>query len=237
MGVIRPVKGKNAPQISRDVIMVSPKRELNYLAERLGAGDYGEIDGCLYRLYLAHDNVAICGPFLGAPQAVMALEKLIALGAERIWVFSWCGSIAPDIKIGDVVICKGSFSEEGTSQHYPIPSEPIPDPKMTQMIKGSLSSKGIRFFEGPLWTTDAPYRETPDKIAMYRQKGAIGVDMEISALMTVAIFRAVSLAGIFVVSDELNPKRWRPGFSSPILKESSKKVLDLLMELALNASA
>lgn len=234
MGVIRPAKGKRSPCLSKDAIMVLPKKGLNFLVKRVNAQDYGEIDGCLYRLYLGPDNIGICGPFLGAPHATLGLEKLIAIGAERIWVFSWCGSINPDIRIGDIIISKGCFSEEGTSRHYPIPSEPIPDPKMTQIMKEALTAKGIRFFEGPLWTTDAPYRETKDKIIRYQQKGIIGVDMEISALMTVSNFRSVALSAIFVVSDELHGAKWKPGFSSLLLKESSKRILDILVELALS---
>ncbi len=233
MGIIKPSKGKSFDlTISKHAIMIIPKRYVNYIPKRFKTNNLGEIDGCLYRLYITLNNVAICGPFLGAPQAVLGLEKLIALGAKNIWIFSWCGSIKKDIRIGDIIIPEDAFSDEGTSKHYPISSKPSFDSNMIRSITNKLKQKNIQFFKGPLWTTDAPYRETEDKIKEYQQKGAIGVDMEISALMTVSTFRSVSIAGIFVVSDELFSGKWKPGFSNPLLNESSQKAIDILIELS-----
>jgi len=234
MGIIRPIKRKKDPYISKNAIMIMPSRELKYIVSKLNAKDMGEIDNCLYRLYLGPNDIAVCGPFLGAPQAVIGLERLIVLGAKNIWVFSWCGSINEKVKVGDVIIPTQAFSEEGTSQHYPISSPPYSNSYMNRLIKNKLKEKKMNFVEGLIWTTDAPYRETRDKIINYKIKGAIGVDMEISALMTVAIFRSISLAGVFVVSDELFDMKWNPGFSNPILKETSQKILDILIELALS---
>ena len=36
-------------------------------------------------------EIFIAGPAVGAPMAVMTLEKLIALGANRVIVSGWCG--------------------------------------------------------------------------------------------------------------------------------------------------
>ena len=36
--------------------------------------------------------------------AVMALEKLIALGAKNIIVCGWCGSLSQKLKIGDILL-------------------------------------------------------------------------------------------------------------------------------------
>jgi len=233
MGIIKPIKRKRDPDISENAIMIMPKRELNRFVASVDTKDYGELDGCLYRLYVGPQGIAICGPFLGAPQAVLGLERLIALGAKKIWVFSWCGSLNKEIHIGDTVIPTHAFSEEGTSQHYPLDFDPLPDKDMISKIKNELSSQNIPFFEGPLLTTDAPYRETKEKIKEYQKKGALGIDMEISALIRVANFRAVSIAGIFVVSDELFSGKWKPGFSSFELKSASKKVLELILKLAM----
>ncbi len=80
-----------------------------------------------YRIYLSevfvgsHQGVplALVGPMLGAPQAVLVLEKLIALGVTEVMAVGWCGSLQPDVKIGDLVLPTGAFSEEGTSPHLP----------------------------------------------------------------------------------------------------------------------
>jgi purine-nucleoside phosphorylase len=48
----------------------------------------------------------------------------------------------------------------------------------------------------------------------YQQQGVLAVEMEISALYSVAQFRQVELGGILVVSDELSSFKWRPGFKN-----------------------
>ncbi len=229
MGIVRPVKRKGDPDIS-EAIMVIPKPVMSYIKE-FSPKDLGEIESCLYRLYLLKD-IAICGPFFGAPHAAVGLEKLICLGAKKIWVLSWCGSISQDARIGDIILPTGAFSDEGTSAHYPISCSPSPDSFMLSALREKLKKMNLKFKEGILWTTDAPYRETEEKIRYYQKKGAIGVDMEICALMTVAIFRSASLASAFVVSDEIFDMRWKRGFSDRKLKDSSKKLLNILVELA-----
>ena len=72
---------------------------------------------------------------------------------------------------------------------------------------------------GPVWTTDAPYLETKEKVSQFVSRGAIAVDMEYSALLRLAHLRNVSLASAFVISDTLG-ERWKPGFKDRLVKES-----------------
>ena len=94
-----------------------------------------------------------------------------------------------------------------------------------------MYKKGHAFKKGPLWTTDAPYRETPTKIKAYKELGVLAVEMEMSALITVSAFRHIQLAGLLVVSDELFDLKWNPGFSDPKLRQGSRLACELLMDL------
>jgi len=80
------------------------------------------------------------------------------------------------------------------------------------MIRQVLNQNKIDFQTGAIWTTDAVYRETRQLVERHQQDGTLAVDMELSALYSVAQFRGVALAGILVVSDELSSLDWRPGF-------------------------
>ena len=57
----------------------------------------------------------------------------------------------------------------------------------------------------------------------------LGVDMEFSALCTVAAFRGISLGALFVVSDMLWTKNWKPGFGLTEFKKSSRELIDKLI--------
>ncbi len=168
--------------------------------------------------------VAIAGPMLGAPQTILVLEKMIALGAKRFIAAGWCGSLQDDVRIGEVVLPASAISEEGTSSHYP-GYPPVPSPALYGSLKSCLAGSELVVHEGTVWSTDAPFRETCAKVKDFQGKGVLSVDMETSALFTVAAFRGVEAAAVLVVSDSLSGLKWLHGFREPAFREARKRVL------------
>ncbi len=162
--------------------------------------------------------------------AVMTMEKLIALGAKNLVVFGWCGSLDPSLKIGDVLLPTWAVSEEGTSNHYPINKQPASSPGLRAQLSSHLLQHGIPPTQGPVWTTDAPYRETREKVTEYSGRGILGVDMEFSAMSTLAAFRRVEMGAVFIVSDELWQKEWNPGYRNKNFRKKCRSVLEILIE-------
>ncbi len=235
--VIQPRKGKNDPALGPDVLMVVIPQDLDRLS-KLNPMDC--FDQGFFKIFRMKEHasspLSLTGPFLGAPQAAMVMEKIIVLGAKRICVFGWCGSLQPDLKIGDIVIPLHAISEEGTSTHYPIGNrEPGTDRGLNRILERALEQEGLPFRKGTVWTTDAPYRETTSKVEAYRGKKVLAVEMEMSALMTLAVYRSVKLSGLLVVSDELFDFNWKRGFSSPLFKNRCEQAGTLLLRVALGA--
>lgn len=75
-------------------------------------------------------------------------------------------------------------------------------------LQGVLNRRGLPHLTGKTWTTDAPYRETPDKIAMRRKEGCLTVEMEAAALMAAAQFRGVTLGQVLYGGDDLSGETW-----------------------------
>ncbi|MBU4260874.1 MAG: nucleoside phosphorylase [Proteobacteria bacterium] len=176
------------------------------------------------------------GPALGAPAAVMALEKLIALGCKDVLVYGWCGSLAPGLTAGDIFLPTWSLSEEGTSAHYPLATGPAADEDLRRQLATFLQQEGYPVQEGPIWTTDAPFRETRQKVQEYGRQGIMAVDMEFSALSTVATYRSVNLAAAMLVSDELHHEAWRPIFASKVFKKKSLEIFLAMSRFACNVT-
>ncbi len=237
ISIVSPLKTRIDPCIAPDAVMVMIPFALRKMIAIARAKQASFSDGGIYNLYLSDTEsrdfippVAIAGPFTGAPVAVIGMEKLIVMGAKRIWVFGWCGSVNPGLKTGDVIIPDGAISEEGTSVHYPVTSKPAPDAQLIKRLEDAVNKRGLRFTKGKVWTTDAPYMETSEKVLRYMQEGVLAVEMELSALMTVAAYRSARMAALFVVSDELFDMRWKRGFSSPALKKTSVEAMKILYE-------
>ena len=175
---------------------------------------------------------SIAGPAIGAPSCVTMIETLIANGAKRIVVAGCCGSLLENVRIGDIIIPTDAISEEGASAHYaPNIYPPNADGETVEMLKSAAVKRGWPCHAGTVWTTDAPYRETCEKVKMYGNRGVMGVEMELSALFTVAGFRGAKLAAVLVVSDELALLTWKPGFLRPAFLSATKKAISLAIDV------
>lgn len=193
------------------------------------------------RMYLSHLYVGsyldvplvLAGPMLGAPQTILVLEKLIALGVTEIIAAGWCGSLQAQARIGDLILPTGGFSEEGTSSHYPLADpQPGPSRELFEALREATAGLGVTVHEGMVWSTDAPYRETVGKVVKYRQAGALAVEMEVSALFTVAAFRKVRIAVALVVSDDLASLVWVHGFRDPSFRRAREVMAASVMRVA-----
>ncbi len=175
-------------------------------------------------------QIGVTGPTPGAPYAVMVLEKLIALGARSIVAWGWCGSLRSQAVIGDLILPEAAISEEGTSGHYPGAQKVSrPDARLCQTLRGALTAAGLTFHAGPIWTTDALYRETRGKVRAYSAQGVWAVEMELAALFNVARFRGIALAGLLVVSDELFTLTWRHGLREEAFHRARRQGIEVAL--------
>lgn len=173
----------------------------------------------------------VAGPAIGAPLAAMTMEKLIALGARQIYLFGWCGSMTDSLAIGDVFIPTSARSGEGTSAYYVSDSQPSPSTNLIELLRHQLGSRAMPWSEGCVWSTDAPYREKKSYLKkLHEAYGVSAVDMEFSALCSVAFFRNIQFAAMLLVSDEVWGRSWKPGFSKQEFKARSRMLIDILIQ-------
>ena len=234
--IIFPKRGKNSPSLGPVAVIAGTEGDLSLLCRTL------QVDGGHFqklftsRLYLPENSgagISLAGPMVGAPYAVMVLETLIAWGAKKIVFLGWCGSISEQTQIGDIIVPADAIIDEGTSGHYKQNDarRSFPSASMLNALKNVLAQNQTDFQNGTIWTTDAIYRETRQKVQAFQSRGAIGVEMEMSALFTVAEFRGVELCAMAVVSDELASFKWRPGFKTDEFRQGREKACKVIKDL------
>ncbi len=229
--VIEPKKGRNEQSLPSDAILVFSPEDLASFSSCFAPPPVLTHKLYLTDVFTGRCNgaaIALAGPMLGAPQTILVLEKMIALGAKRFIAVGWCGSLNAGVRIGDIVLPSGAVSEEGTSSHYP-GAECRPSRQLFDSLRSALESTGKTVHEGAVWTTDAPFRETCAKVKSFQAQGVLSVEMETSALFSVSRFRGVELAVVLVVSDDLSGLKWVHGFRDAGFKESRKKVIQSVL--------
>ncbi len=231
--IVKPGKAKTAPDLGPVAVMVSNQEDLNALRRQLDLGQDHLRSLFMSSLIVGNGlqkDLAVTGPMIGAPYATMVLETLVAWGARKIIFFGWCGAVSKKVKIGDIIVAIGAVIDEGTSRHYNANGHDLacPSGQLLEKTKSVFRDYDLSFHEGLVWSTDAIYRETREKVEHFQQKGVLAVEMELSALFTVGSCRNVEVTGILVVSDEVATYKWRTGFKKRDFKKTRRAVVEVI---------
>lgn len=231
--IVRPIKGRRSPELGPLAFLIATALDLTEIRRRLALPR--EESRHLFTSRMWHTSQAtIVGPMVGAPYAVMVLETLISWGARRFLFLGWCGALVETLQIGDILLPDSAIVDEGTSGHYRNASQSIiaePSVRMNVEIQAQIQDAAIPSRSGRVWSTDGVFRETPEKVRRFTQMGARAVDMETSALFTVAAFRRVDLTALLVVSDTLAGMRWQHGFRTEAFARGRSAALDVLLQM------
>jgi uridine phosphorylase len=163
----------------------------------------------LYVIESGGERVAVLHPGVGAPLAGAFVEELIAFGGRKFIACGGAGVLDSTIQVGSIVVPVSAVRDEGFSYHYLPPGREVaPHPDAVQAILDTLDHHQIPHLTGKTWTTDAIYRETPDRITRRRDEGCITVEMEAAAFFAVAQFRGVKLGQLLYGGDDVGGEVW-----------------------------
>lgn len=235
--IVNPVKGKKPPQTGSLAIIAATQGDLRLLERLADTPVVAQRKFYMSNLQVHADDrrrFTLAGPLIGAPYAAMIVDSLWVWGVKQILFVGWCGAVSHHVKAGDIIVPTSAMVDEGTSGHYCDPAcrVALPARPLYDQIRLALQHHKARFLDGAIWTTDAIFRETVAKVKHYQKTGALAVEMELSAIFTVAGFREMEAAGILVVSDELSDYQWRPGFKTPAFKTAREKACRAALTLA-----
>jgi uridine phosphorylase len=163
----------------------------------------------IYEISYRNQRLAFFHPGVGAPLAAGLLEEAIAFGCRKFVACGGCGVLEKDIAVGHLIVVSGAVRDEGVSYHYlPPDREVTANASAVSALVNVLNNRGIPYRVGKTWTTDAPYRETLNKIAMRKEEGCLTVEMESAALIAVAQFRNVIFGQALYGGDDLSGIEW-----------------------------
>ena len=163
----------------------------------------------VYEIEVHGKRLAFYHPGIGAPLSAAILEEVIAFGCKKFVACGGSGVLAKEIAVGNLIVVSGAIRDEGVSYHYLPPDREVAANKVAlNTLTKVLDHRGIPYLTGKTWTTDAPYRETPNKIAKRKEEGCLTVEMECAGMMAVAQFRDVIFGQILYGGDDLSGTNW-----------------------------
>ncbi|MBN9657552.1 MAG: nucleoside phosphorylase [Acidobacteria bacterium] len=138
------------------------------------------------------ERVGVIARTIGGPYAVLVAEQLAASGVRVILGLTSAGQVSPGLKIPSLVIPTTAIRDEGTSYHYLPAAESVDgDASLALALQTELGGLGLPVVTGPVWTTDAPYRETSEQLQQHASKGVLAVEMQAASLFAFGAARGV----------------------------------------------
>jgi uridine phosphorylase len=174
-------------RLDRIKTFLSDARELAYNREfRSIAGNYQGVP------------VLAVSTGIGGASAGIAVEELKNLGIQNMIRIGSCGSLQPQVKIGDLVLVSGAVRDDGASKTYIDECFPaVPDSELLFACVRAAKERGYRYHTGIARSHDSFYTDREAEIDRYwSQRGVLGADMETAALYTIGQLRKIRTMSI-----------------------------------------
>lgn len=149
-------------------------------------------------------TLGVVGCAVGASFAVLVAEELFVSGCRLLISMTSSGQLVAPQAPPYFVLVTRALRDEGTSYHYlpPATFSDAPAALLTRLAGGFDDlSQSVR--RGPVWTTDAPFRETPAAIDAMRARGLLAVEMEAAALYAFAAARGRAVVCFAHVTNQM----------------------------------
>ena len=152
----------------------------------------------IYTGTLLGEKVSVCSTGIGGPSAAIAMEELVAIGADTFVRVGTCGGIDLDVRSGDVVVATGAIRYEHTSCEYaPIEFPAVADFAVTTALVQGAQALGKHYHTGVVQCKDSFYgqhdpkrmpvsHELLQKWEAWKRLGVKASEMESAALFVVA---------------------------------------------------
>jgi uridine phosphorylase len=145
---------------------------------------------------------------MGCPSTAIAVEELANVGATHFIRVGSTAALQAGMHIGDMVVNTGSMRLDGTTRYYVYDGFPaVPDFFLTRALFEAAvahqQGRDLQVFLGLGAASDAFYGETPELLQMLSDHRMLNVEMESSAIYTIATLRGLKAGMVCAVSANL----------------------------------
>jgi DeoD family purine-nucleoside phosphorylase len=146
---------------------------------------------------------------MGCPSAAIVTDELIRLGAKNLLRVGTCGGYHPEMELGDLVIATAATPQDGTVSSLTggLPYAPAAHFDLVHAAYHAAEVHDRKPFLGPIVSADLFYDPEEDPQALWHSLGVLAVEMEASAIFTLAAMRGVRAGCLLTVSDAIGSEK------------------------------
>jgi DeoD family purine-nucleoside phosphorylase len=208
-----PVHVRAEPEdLAESVLLPGDPRRATYIAENFfeDARLVTEERGLLgYTGTYGGEPVSVQTTGMGCPSTAIVTDELIQLGAENLLRVGTCGGYHPEMELGDLVIATAATPQDGTVSSLTggVPYAPAAHFDLVHASYHAAETLDRRPFLGPIVSADLFYDPEENPQALWHSLGVLAVEMEASAIFTLAAMRGVRAGCLLTVSDAIGPDK------------------------------
>lgn len=168
---------------------------------------YNEVRGMLgFTGTYQGKRISVQGTGMGVPSISIYVNELIQeYGVKNLIRVGTCGGMQEHVHVRDVILAQASCTDSSMNRHVfggfdysPIASFPLLKAAYERGVE-----KGLKLHVGNIFTSDMFYRDDTSVTGLLMKYGVLGVEMETTALYTLAAKYGVHALTILTVSDHL----------------------------------
>ena len=225
---------------ARAVLVPGDPRRARHIAETFfdpGARCVNEERGMLgFTGTFQGSPISVQSVGMGGPSAAIYYEELIQLGAQRIVRVGTAGGLKSGLRMGDTLVAISATPDDATvatllqgEAHAPTATF-----ELAEVAIRLAREQGVRVFAGPIVTSGLFYDNRPGIMQRWRERGHLGVEMEVAVLYTIAALRQVETVAMMTVSDLIADESNSERISDEELKAGVDQMMRIACEVAVS---
>jgi purine-nucleoside phosphorylase len=174
---------------------------------------------------------------MGCPSAAIITEELAMLGAKVLIRVGTTGGTSPNVNPADLLIAQATLARDGTTRQYLGVGNhtPVASYRIVRAADDIAGAANIPRHVGLIASDDAFYAVTPEEArGLFTSRGVLGIEMEASAIFTVAHLRGMEAACLATVSNYIGDESFVP---DEVLKTGVDNMIRTALETCLKLEA
>ena len=227
--------GAKKGDIAETILLPGDPMRARYVAENFleNAKCYNEVRGMYgYTGLYKGQRVSVQGSGMGMPSLAIYVNELINdFGVKNLMRIGSCGGLQPDLGLRDVLLaqCASTDSSMNRIRFNGMDFAPGASFTLLKAAHDKAEELGIQVKVGNILSEDSFYQEDREGWKLWAKYGVLAVEMESSALYTLAARHGVNALSILTVSDNLVT-------SEVTTSEEREKTFTDMMKLALETA-
>lgn len=201
--------GAKENEIAESILLPGDPLRAKFIAENFleNAKCYNEVRGMLgFTGLYKGKRVSVQGTGMGIPSiSIYAQELIQSYGVKNLIRVGTCGAIQKDVKVRDLIIAMSASTDSAVNKirFKGIDYAPTANFELLKKAYDVAIERNKKVNVGSVFTADTFYNEDKEAVQTWAQYGILALEMETTALYTLAAKFGVRALSILTVSDHV----------------------------------